>query len=94
MLSGTIAALLLMLQAAPAGQSRAGAAAENPDDMICRAPEPRLGSRVARRRVCRTRAEWQAASSDNSQRLRDLERGSCGGECLGPDYSTGPMTPE
>ena len=75
MLSGTIAMLLLTAQAAatpPARQGRIDAAIENPDQVICRAAEPVLGSRVARRRVCKTRAEWRMFDADRAQLQRDL----------------------
>jgi hypothetical protein len=82
MLFESIATLLLMIQAAasPAtGQGRIAAATENPDEMICRAPQPAIGSRVARRRVCRTRAEWRAFQADRAQAQRDLQAGNCAG---------------
>ena len=76
MLSATIAMLLLAAQAAgspPAQEGRIQAAIANPDQVVCRAPEPVLGSRVARRRVCRTRAEWRAFEADRAQLRRDLQ---------------------
>ena len=72
--------IVMLLLAAPGsgGQSRPSTAAtENPDQVICRAPEPVLGSRVARRRVCRTRAEWRAFEADRAQFRRDLQGGNC-----------------
>ena len=91
MLLETFATILLMIQAAasPPPQGRIAAATENPDEVICRAPEPRLGSRVARRRICRTRAEWRAFEADRAQYRRDLNAGNCAGasscSCNGPD---------
>lgn len=79
MLSGTVAMLLLALQASgdpTAGRGRVAAAAANPDQVICRAAEPVLGSRVARRRVCRTRAEWRQFEADRAQLRRDLQDSS------------------
>ena len=75
MLVGTIALML----AAGAGEmqnngTRRGA--EDPDQMICRSPEPVLGSRVARRRICRTRAQWQAFEEDRAQMRRDIQNSS------------------
>ncbi|HEX8642739.1 MAG TPA: hypothetical protein VF702_02365 [Allosphingosinicella sp.] len=70
----TITMLLLAAQGAPAAQPKA---AENPDQVICRAPQPVLGSRVATRRVCRTRAEWRAFEADRAQYRRDLQAGNC-----------------
>ena len=81
MLSGTIAMLFLTAQAAaspPARQGRIDAAIENPDQVICRAAEPVLGSRVARRRVCKTRAEWRMFDEDRAQFRRDLNNSSKG----------------
>jgi hypothetical protein len=79
MLSAIVAMLLL---AAPGGDSepaRARSVDDNPDQVICRAPEPVLGSRVARRRICRTRAEWRAFDADRAQMRRDLQAGNCAG---------------
>ena len=81
MLPGTIAMLLLTAQAAaspPPRQGRVEAAIENPDQVVCRAPEPILGSRVARRRVCKTRAEWRMFDEDRAQFRRDLNNSSKG----------------
>jgi hypothetical protein len=79
MLSGTIVMLILAASGGDSGPSRARTVDENPDQVICRAPEPVLGSRVARRRVCRTRAEWRAFDADRAQFRRDLQAGNCGG---------------
>ena len=73
----------LMLMAAGAGDEGRSSARRNSDGdldrMICRAPEPVLGSRVARRRICRTRAQWQAFEEDRQQLRRDLQNaGACG----------------
>ena len=81
MLAGTIAMLLLTMQTnAASGQSgtapRAGGGRDDPDRMICRSPEPVLGSRVARRRICRTRAQWQAFEEDRQQLRRDIQNSS------------------
>ncbi|HZF96496.1 MAG TPA: hypothetical protein VEZ20_16660 [Allosphingosinicella sp.] len=84
MLAGTIALLLLSSPAptapaatpAPAANARP---APDPDEVICRASEPVLGSRVARRRICRTRTEWQAFEDDRRQLRRDLMNAGKGG---------------
>lgn len=69
-----LATLTMLLLAAQApGGSAAPAPNENPDQVICRAPEPRLGSRVVRRRICRTRAEWRAHDVNRQQLQRDLQ---------------------
>jgi predicted secreted protein len=81
MLAETIALLLLSSQAATAGVPAPAANARpalNPDQMICRAPEAVLGSRIARRRICRTRAEWQAFEGDRAQLRRDIQNSSKG----------------
>ena len=82
MLFETLAMILLMVQAAtsqPATKGRIAASNENPDEIVCRAPQPVLGSRVAQRRVCRTRAEWRAFQADRAQAQRDLQAGNCNG---------------
>lgn len=79
MLNEIIVMLLLAAPGSGAQSRTATAATENPDQMICRAPEPVLGSRVARRRVCRTRAEWRAFDADRAQFRRDLQAGNCAG---------------
>ena len=83
MLLETFAMLFLLVQgsANPASsQSGSVAVAENPDQIICRAAEPKLGSRVARRRMCRTRAQWRAYEADRQQLQRDLNNNAgCGG---------------
>jgi len=74
MIAATIAMTLL---AAQSGQGSGGAAgtrpAEDMDQVICRAPQPVLGSRVATRRVCKTRAEWRAFEEDRAQLRRDIQ---------------------
>lgn len=83
MIEAVLAALLMASPATPAAQpapARTSARAEDPDQMICRQAEPVLGSRVARRRICRTRAQWQAFEEDRQQLRRDLNNaGNCGG---------------
>jgi hypothetical protein len=83
MLTGTIAMLLISLQGANASpppttaQQRAADAA-NLDQVICRAAEPVLGSRVARRRICRTRAQWQSFEDDRAALRRDIQNSGKG----------------
>ena len=72
---GTIA-MLLMAAASTPPAVRDG---EDPDRVVCRASEPVLGSRVARRRLCRTVAEWRAFDADRAQMRRDLNAGNCNG---------------
>ena len=78
MLAAMISIMLLGMSAGnePDARNRP----QDPDQIICRAPEPVLGSRVARRRICRTRAEWQAFEEDRHQLRRDLNNaGNCAG---------------
>jgi hypothetical protein len=56
---------------APASGNGAGAgttATANPGQMICRS-QRETGSMLARTRVCKTRAEWDAERRDNRQSL-------------------------
>ena len=46
----------------------AGAAAPDPNAMICR-NQRETGSMLARTRVCKTRAEWEAERRDNRQTI-------------------------
>ena len=76
MLIGIIALFLVTAASPPTPET---SATENPDRVICRAPQPVLGSRVARRRICRTVAEWRAFEQDRAQMRRDLNAGNCAG---------------
>ena len=81
MLAELIVLFLLGLQSGsqPPSEGRLKAATENPDQVVCRQSEPVLGSRVARRRICKTRAEWRAFEADRAQLRRDLQNaGACG----------------
>ena len=87
MLGGMLTVVLMFAQAA-SGSPPSGASARSnqtttggdPDQMICRRAEPVLGSRVATRRICRTRAQWQAFEEDRAQMRRDMQNaGACGG---------------
>jgi len=78
MLTG-IFAMLFMALGGGSEPARPAPAADNPDRVICRAPQPMLGSRVARRRICRTVAEWRAFEEDRAQLRRDLQAGNCAG---------------
>ena len=73
MLTATISILLMAGAAEPAANN---ARTEDPDQVICRASEPVLGSRTARRRICRTRAQWRAFEEDRQQLRRDLQNSS------------------
>lgn len=68
-------ALMLLAQAGSQAPGSPGPArpAEDPDQVICRAPQAMLGSRVAQRRTCKTRAEWRAFEEDRAQLRRDIQ---------------------
>lgn len=70
--------MLLFAQQSAGGQAGAARGAANLDQIICRASEPVLGSRVARRRICRTRAQWQAFEEDRAQLRRDIQNAGKG----------------
>ena len=75
MLAATLA-LMLMASGADDNQSRSAnpsRAEDDPDRLICRAAEPVLGSRIARRRICRTVAQWRTFEADRAQLRRDLQ---------------------
>lgn len=66
---------LLLVTASPESQadaSRRPARADNPDRVICRAPEGVTGSRLAQRRVCKSVAEWRAYDVARDQFRREL----------------------
>lgn len=85
MLHRVITVALIVAGGAAVAQAQTGTQNKSttggdPDQTICRQSEPVLGSRVARRRICRTRAEWQAFEEDRQQLRRDLQNaGACGG---------------
>jgi hypothetical protein len=57
---------------------------ENPEKVVCRATEPALGSRIARKRVCRTVAEWKAHNMDVDRLRRTLQEGGAFSEDRAP----------
>jgi hypothetical protein len=79
MLIGPIALLLMTAGSGTSPPAQSATAAEDPDRVICRRPQAALGSRVARRRICRTVAEWRAFEEDRAQMRRDLNAGNCAG---------------
>jgi hypothetical protein len=42
------------------------------DQIICEAPRPRIGSRLAMTKVCRTASEWKIYEADREQMHRDM----------------------
>lgn len=57
------------------GDSRMAAQDDDPDKVVCKKSEPVLGSRIARRKVCRTVAEWRVHEGDMATFRRELGRG-------------------
>ena len=89
MLINVVALFFAMAATGSSPPGPSNSATEDPDRVICRRPEPVLGSRVAQRRICRTVAEWRAFEADREQRRRDLNAGNCTGasscSCNTPD---------
>lgn len=52
---------------AVAQQSSAPSAKPDPNERICRKPQPVIGTRIPPGRVCKTRAEWDAESREAQQ---------------------------
>ena len=73
MIATAITLLVLAAQPAQGAGNSTSRPAEDLDQVICRAPQPVLGSRVATRRVCKTRSEWRAFEEDRAQLRRDLQ---------------------
>lgn len=73
MVAGAIAILILAAQSGPGSGNSNNRPAEDPDQVICRAPQTILGSRIAQRRICKTRSEWRAFEEDRAQLRRDLQ---------------------
>jgi hypothetical protein len=57
------------------------APADDPNEVICRAGEPILGSRFPGPRVCHTRREWAQIQQDSQQALvhQQMQRAGSGG---------------
>ena len=81
-----LASICLLL--APAGYAQQDKAKDppalDPNEKVCETIKP-LGSRLATKRVCATRAEWAEArkqdreETEKAQRLGCLAQGQCGG---------------
>ena len=68
-----LAALVLAAGPAPATPAEPAQAAQpSPDRIVCRS-RPKLGSRIARERICKTEAEWEAYDQDLAQARRDAQ---------------------
>ena len=48
-------------------------ALSDPDKVVCEQSQPVVGSRLQRRRVCMTKAEWQTYKQDRAQLGRDIQ---------------------
>lgn len=55
--------------AAPQATQQQGAPADDPNEMICRAGEPIVGSRFPGPRTCHTRREWDQIKRDSQEAL-------------------------
>jgi hypothetical protein len=82
-LSFTLIAALSIGSAAPAEQPKEKKAFD-PNEKVCETIKP-LGSRLATKRICATRAEWaeqrkqDREETEKAQRLGCLQQGMCGG---------------
>jgi len=68
--------------AAPAAQPATQATPhDDPNEIICRAGEPTLGSRFAGPRICHTRREWDQLQRDSQDALvhQQMNRAANGG---------------
>jgi len=67
--------------AAPAAAQPA-ALAEDPNEIVCHAGEPVVGSRFPTGRVCHTRKEWDQIKKDSQEALfhQQMERSASGGK--------------
>jgi hypothetical protein len=67
--------------AAPTATEQQAAPADDPNEIICHAGEPIVGSRFPTGRVCHTRKEWDQIRRDSQQELyrEQMQRASGGG---------------
>lgn len=70
MLFGT--AVIITLAAVQLPQASPSRRAENPDRVVCRAPQGVTGSRTVQRRVCKTVSEWRAYEQDRERLRREM----------------------
>jgi hypothetical protein len=66
--------------AAPQAAQQPAAPAEDPNERICKAGDPIVGSRFSTGRVCHTRKEWDQIKKDSEAALyhQQMERSSIG----------------
>jgi hypothetical protein len=82
-LSFMLLAIVTLASAAPAEQPKPKKPLD-PNEKVCETIKP-LGSRLATKRVCATRAEWaeqrkqDREETEKAQRLGCLTQGACGG---------------
>lgn len=68
--------------AAPAAQTLPQQETEDPNEVICKAGEPIVGSRFPGPRTCHTRREWHQIQQDSQNALfqQQMERSAPGGK--------------
>jgi Spy/CpxP family protein refolding chaperone len=68
--------------AAPAPAAQPAAPAEDPNEIICHAGEPIVGSRFPGPRICHTRKQWDQIKQDSQEALfhQQMERSANGGK--------------
>lgn len=64
---------IAMAQAAPAGDAPAAAVAEDAGKEICKGEKP-TGTRLAKKKVCRTKAEWDEFYRLQRQETEQMQR--------------------
>lgn len=70
----SLASALLLMQAAPAAVDGAAASADaDADKKICKR-EKQIGSLVRAKKICRTKAEWDAAEAQARQDVGEIQR--------------------
>jgi hypothetical protein len=72
--------------AAPQATQQPGAPAEDPNEVVCKAGAPIVGSRFSTGRTCHSRKEWDQIRKDSQDTLyhQQMERSS-----TGPSSGTG-----
>ena len=67
--------------AAPQATQQPAAPADDPNEVVCHAGQPIVGSRFPTGRVCHTRREWDQIQKDSQAELfrQQMERSSGGG---------------
>jgi hypothetical protein len=55
------------------GSQDAPTSGQDMDKVVCKQAEPKIGSRVAMSRICKSLAEWRAFEADRDRMRRDLQ---------------------